>query len=193
MANTAMEFVNEVFGALTGFIIDGKVFFLGKQVAMLLGYANPNEAVQDHVWEEDKKALKYKANSDLLLAKIWKGNDFMDKVMITREGVLSLIFESKMPRAHEFRSWIFGTVIPSLMENGGYIVGQEDLESEEREALLEEIRTLRMKILKRDQKIEALHMNCDALQYDLGREKVLARGLQIQLEDLRERCRDYGI
>ncbi len=193
VTGNVLDFVSEVFGALTAILLDSDIYFLGTQVAELLGYKNPRKAIIDHVWQEDRKPLKYKACNDSLRAKIFGTKDFMDKTLITKEGVLSLIFESQMPKAHDFRRWLLETVIPSLMENGGYIVNQEKLTESDREALMEEIKSLREKVLKRDKKIQSLQMTTDQLTYDLGVSKQNSRSLQMQIDDMREKCYDYGL
>ena len=52
--NQIIEFTNEQFGKIRTTLIDGEPWFISRDVAIALGYSNPNKAVKDHVDEEDK-------------------------------------------------------------------------------------------------------------------------------------------
>ncbi len=134
---------------LVGFIFDNDYehpMFLGKNVAEILGYKNTSEAIGDHTFPSARKVLKYCDTSDLLLSKVrafcWSGNDKRDKIFITEAGLYQMIFGSKLPAAEEFTTWVAETVLPSIRQNGGYIDGQENLNSRERDILLNEIKIL---------------------------------------------------
>lgn len=117
--NTLEIFKNTEFGLLDTVLIDDRVFFLGKQVALILQYANPSEAVADHVDKEDCIVLKYKAYSKTIDG-LWTGNDFSDKVLINESGLYSLILRSNMPKAREFKRWVTSEVLPSIRKTGSY-------------------------------------------------------------------------
>ena len=99
----------------------GDPWFVGKVVAETLGYKNPAEALVDHVVKEDRKVLNYKAYSKTLLAKLWQGKDFSDKILINESGLYSLILGSKLPQAQAFKHWVTSEVLPQIRKTGGYI------------------------------------------------------------------------
>ena len=100
---------------------NGDPWFVGKVVAEVLGYKNPAEAVTDHVVSVDRKSLRFKAYSKTLLAKLWQGQDYSDKILINESGLYSLILGSKLPAAIEFKHWVTSEVLPQIRRTGGYI------------------------------------------------------------------------
>ena len=124
------------------------IWFFANDVAACLGYEKTNtpHAISDHTDLEDRKALKYKASSESYRAEFFGKNDFMDKIFINEAGLYQMIFESHMPKAKEFKSWITHEVLPSVREHGGYILGQEKLAEEERNALNDKIVALMKKV-----------------------------------------------
>ena len=114
-------FNNPDFGIIRALEIDGEPYFVGKDVAVALEYDNPNKAVQMHVDDEDKKTIDFKGFSQNgNTSNLWSGNDFSNKTVITESGVYSLIFESRLPKARQFKRWITHDVIPSIRKHGAY-------------------------------------------------------------------------
>ena len=114
-------FENAEFGAirtLTG--KDGEPWFVGKDVATILGYANTKKAIIDHVDKEDKRVVQ--------LADIQQGHEALpsnmvgSKVSIINEsGLYSLILSSKLPAAKMFKRWVTSEVLPQIRRTGGYV------------------------------------------------------------------------
>lgn len=94
-------------------IIDGEPWFVGKDVAAILGYANPNEAIQDHVDGEDKLNSKTLLSFALDLGQ--RGG-----WLINEPGLYSLILSSKLPDAKRFKRWVTSEVLPALRKTGTY-------------------------------------------------------------------------
>ena len=94
-------------------VIDGEVWFVGKDIADALGYSNPQKATRDHVDEEDKKV-----NETFSLG---QGSA---PVLINESGMYSLIFSSKLPSAKEFKHWVTSEVLPSIRKSGMYLTDQ---------------------------------------------------------------------
>lgn len=90
--------------------IDGQPYFVGKDVADILGYANPSKALADHVDEEDK------LNNDSLLSLGQRGG-----WLINESGLYSLILSSKMPNAKKFKRWVTSEVLPAIVHKGVYM------------------------------------------------------------------------
>ena len=103
-------FKSPVFGTVRAMEISGEPYFVGKDVAEALGYSNPNEALQDHVDDEDK------LNSKTLTSLGQRGG-----WLISESGVYSLVFASKLPKAKEFKRWVTSEVLPSIRKHGAYL------------------------------------------------------------------------
>ena len=102
-------FENEEFGQVRTIIIDNEPYFVGKDVADILGYADPNKALAMHVDEEDK------LNDKTALSLGQRGGWF-----INESGLYSLILSSKMPNAKKFKRWVTSEVLPSIRKHGVY-------------------------------------------------------------------------
>lgn len=118
--NELKIFNNPDFGEVRTLNIDGEPWFVGKDVAGILGYADTNKAIAMHVDDEDK--LNDKTSLSLGQRGGW---------LINESGLYSLILSSKLPTAKKFKRWITHDVIPAIRKNGGYIAGQESMTAEE--------------------------------------------------------------
>ena len=116
-------FNNPSFGSVRAFVDEnGEPWFYGNDVAKILGYSDLDQAIRDHVDEEDRKSLKYKA-SVKMAGSLWiNPNDFSSKIVITESGVYSLVFGSNLPSAHQFERWVTKEVLPSIRKTGSYSV-----------------------------------------------------------------------
>ena len=105
------------FGNLRGLTIDGEPWFVGKDVAIALGYQNGSRDINRHVFEEDRQNYRngtFDSNRGMTI--------------INESGLYSLILSSKLPSAKEFKHWVTAEVLPTIRKTGGYInQGQEDL------------------------------------------------------------------
>lgn len=72
-------------------MVNDEPYFVGNDVATILGYQRAGDALKQHIDPDDRKTLTYKAFGDLVQS-LWKGNDFSNKTVITESGVYSLIF-----------------------------------------------------------------------------------------------------
>lgn len=102
-------FKSEEFGEVRTVVIDDEPWFVGKDVAEILGYADPNKAIAMHVDEDDK--LNDKTASSLGQRGGW---------FINESGLYSLILSSKMPNAKKFKHWVTSEVLPSIRKHGIY-------------------------------------------------------------------------
>lgn len=125
--NMIRIFKNEEFGEVRTLVIDNVPYFVGKDVAKVLGYKNLGVAVNQHVEREDCKALKYKALRDSYPSLWINKNDYSDKIVINESGVYSLIFGSELPTAKKFKRWVTSDVLPSIRKHGAYMT-EETLE-----------------------------------------------------------------
>jgi len=107
--NNLQIFENEEFGQVRTVMIDGEPWLVGKDVAVALGYKNPQEAIREHVDEEDKGV------SEILTP---GGRQKMP--IINESGLYALIFGSKLESAKRFKHWVTSEVLPALRKNGHY-------------------------------------------------------------------------
>lgn len=116
--NELQIFQSEEFGTIRTVTIDNEPWFVGKDVACILGYANQNEAIQDHVDEDDKLNSKTLSSQDLELGQ--RGG-----WLINESGLYSLVLGSKLESARRFKRWVTSEVLPAIRKTGGYVNNTE--------------------------------------------------------------------
>lgn len=115
--NKLQVFKNENLGEIRTIIINNEVWFVGKDVARILGYAKPENAISTHIDNEDKTTT--------LIQGI--GSNYKSKAVIINEsGLYSLILSSKLPKAKEFKRWVTSEILPQIRKNGYYSSSPED-------------------------------------------------------------------
>ena len=119
--NQIKIFENPEFGKVRTVEIDGKPYFVGKDVAEALGYSKPLNALSVHVEKDD--SLK-QGLTDSLGRK-------QETILINESGLYSLILSSKLESAKRFKHWVTSEVLPSIHKSGGYIAGQEQMTDSE--------------------------------------------------------------
>ncbi|HEL1806287.1 TPA: ORF6C domain-containing protein [Streptococcus suis] len=90
--------------------INNEPWFVGKDVADILGYSKSRNAIALHVDEED--ALKQG---------IPTSGGIQDMIIINESGLYSLILSSKLPQAKEFKRWVTSEVLPQIRQQGAYV------------------------------------------------------------------------
>lgn len=90
-------------------IIDKEPYFVGKDVAEILGYTRTDNAIRNHVDEEDKLTHQFSASGQN-----------RNMLIINESGLYSLIFASKLESAKKFKRWVTSEVLPSLRKTGSY-------------------------------------------------------------------------
>ena len=136
--NEIKIFKKEEFGKIRTVEIDGKPYFVASDVAKALGYVNDRDAISRHCRWVVKHDIPHPQSKTKTLA----------VNVIPKGDVVRLAANSELPTAEKFESWIFDEVIPSVLDNGGYITGQETLSDDE---LLEKaIMVAQRRIAERD-------------------------------------------
>lgn len=107
--NNISTFRNPAFGSVRAVSINNEPYFVGKDVAEILGYSNPRKAMIDHVDAEDKGVTK----CDTL-------GGTQEMTIINESGLYSLILSSKLPKAKEFKRWVTSKVLPAIRTAGQY-------------------------------------------------------------------------
>ena len=123
--NQIQQFQNQHFGKLTVIEIDSEFFFIGKEVAELLGYKNGSRDVNRHVDEEDRCIFQNYQNGT------FENIPNRGVTIINESGLYSLILLSKLPSAKAFKHWVTKEVLPSVRKHGGYLKNQEEQSNEE--------------------------------------------------------------
>ena len=108
--NNISTFNNPAFGSVRAVRVNDEPYFVGKDVAEILGYSNPRKAMIDHVDAEDKGVTK----CDTL-------GGTQEMTIINESGLYSLILSSKLPKAKEFKRWVTAEVLPAIRKTGGYV------------------------------------------------------------------------
>lgn len=142
--------------------VNNEPYFVGKDIAEILGYSNASKAVMNHVDLEDKKFE--------MIAHSQNGNVSETKTAIINEsGLYSLILKSKLPTAKKFKRWVTSEVLPTIRKHGMYATENtiEQLLSDPDTAikLLETIKTEREQRLIAEQRVNELQPK--ATYYDL--------------------------
>lgn len=114
--NEIKIFENTEFGSVRTIAIDGEPYFVGKDVATILGYAKPLNALAMHVDEDD--SLKQGLIDGM--------GRTQETIFINESGLYSLILSSKMPNAKKFKHWVTSEVLPSIRKTGSYQVPQSN-------------------------------------------------------------------
>lgn len=96
-------------------LIDGEPYFVGKDIAEILGYVKSRNAIKNHVDDEDKKDAPI--HGDL------GGTQTM--TVINESGLYSLILSSKLPTAKKFKHWVISEVLPAIRKHGGYLTDEK--------------------------------------------------------------------
>lgn len=104
-------FTNAEFGSVRTLTIDEKPYFVGKDVAEILGYERPTKAILDHVDAEDKDEVPIQDS----IGRMQKAS------IINESGLYSLILSSKLPNAKKFKRWVTSEVLPSIRKHGAYM------------------------------------------------------------------------
>ena len=109
--NDLQIFNSEQFGTVRTVMIEDEPYFVGKDVAEILGYADPSSAISKKVDEEDKG-----------VAKIATPGGMQELTVINESGLYSLILSSKMPKARQFKRWVTSEVLPAIRKHGVFAV-----------------------------------------------------------------------
>ena len=110
--NDLQIFKNEEFGQVRALEINGEPYFVGKDVAKVLGYSDTSDAIKKHVDEEDKMGGQITDSLGRL----------QNTKIINESGLYSLILSSKLPTAKKFKHWVTSEVLPQIRKTGSYAI-----------------------------------------------------------------------
>lgn len=153
-------FKSEEFGSIRVTNRDNEPWFVGKDVAQILGYKDTSDALKRHVDEEDKG-----------VGELPTPGGKQNLIIINESGLYSLILSSKLPNAKKFKRWVTSEVLPAIRQNGFYFSGM----SKELQA-----------ILLVDKKQQANERKINAVAEDLKDFKENAPLFSIECEELQK-------
>ncbi len=113
MHNKIQIFTSDIFGEIRTCQVNNQIMFVGKDVALALGYSNTRDALNKHVDAEDK-----------LESQIATSGQRRTTIIINESGLYSLILSSKLPQARAFKRWVTSEVLPSIRKTGRYELPQ---------------------------------------------------------------------
>lgn len=153
--NELKIFENPEFGSVRTVEIDGEPWFVGKDVATALGYANTADAIQKHVDNDDK-----------LESQIAISGQNRKIIVINESGLYSLVLSSKLPSAKKFKKWVTSEVLPSIRKHGMYaekeLLDNPDLLIKVAQALKEE-REKNKKLSEENKRMKPKEIFADAV------------------------------
>ena len=117
MNNPIKIFEHDNLGQIRTLTIDGEPWFVGSDVASILGYEKTRNALSKHVDEEDALKRGIPTNGGI-----------QNMTVINESGLYSLILSSKLPQAKAFKRWVTSDVLPSIRKHGAFIT-EETLEN----------------------------------------------------------------
>lgn len=109
--NNIQLFNSPEFGQIRTITDNDGIYFVGKDVAEILGYADTDKAIRNHVDEEDKLTRQFSGSGQA-----------RSMVTINESGLYSLVLSSKLPSAKRFKRWVTSEVLPALRRQGGYML-----------------------------------------------------------------------
>lgn len=109
--NEMQTFNNDEFGTIRSLIIDGEPWFVGKDIAKVLGYSDTDQALRKHVDGEDKLTRRFDGSGQS-----------RNMTIINESGLYSLILSSKLPSAKKFKRWVTSEVLPAIHKTGTYTI-----------------------------------------------------------------------
>ena len=178
--NELKIFENPAFGKVRVVEQGGEPWFVGKDVAEILGYSNTPKAIRDHVDDEDK-----------LAERIVLSGQNREVAIINESGLYSLILSSKMPKAKEFKRWVTAEVLPAIRKTGGYIAGSEKMS--DAELMAKAVLIAQATIKERDARIAELESDTQRMKpKEIFADAVSASEQTILIGDLAKLIKQNG-
>lgn len=178
--NELKIFENPAFGKVRIIQQNGEPWFIGKDVAEILGYSNTPKAIRDHVDDEDK-----------LAERIVLSGQNREVAIINESGLYSLILSSKMPKAKEFKRWVTAEVLPAIRKTGGYIAGSEKMS--DAELMAKAVLVAQATIKERDARIAELESDTQRMKpKEIFADAVSASDQTILIGDLAKLIKQNG-
>lgn len=179
--NELKIFENPAFGKVRVVEQGGEPWFVGKDVAEILGYSDLNKAVAMHVDDDDKK-LNDKTSPSF---------GQRGTTLINESGLYSLVLSSKLPDAKKFKHWVTAEVLPAIRKTGGYIAGSEKMS--DAELMAKAVLVAQATIKERDARIKELENDTQRMKpKEIFADAVSASDQTILIGDLAKLIKQNG-
>ncbi|EMG26289.1 phage antirepressor [Streptococcus parauberis] len=157
--------------------INNEPYFVGKDVADILGYSNSRDALSKHVDSDDK-----------LTSQIATAGQNRNQTIINESGLYSLILSSKLPQAKEFKRWVTTEVLPTIRKHGAYLTDSK----------IEEVLLSPDTIINLATQLKEERQKVNSLQLELKEAQKQARYLDLIIESkgalrVSQIAQDYGM
>lgn len=179
--NELKVFNSPEFGQVRTFDKDGEPWFVGKDVAIILGYERTADAIRAHVDEDDKG-----------VGEIQTPGGKQKIVIINESGLYSLVLSSKLTTAKKFKHWITSEVLPAIRKTGGYIANAETMT--DAEIMSKALLIAKQTIESREQRIHSLEAETERMKpKEIFADAVSASNSSILIGDLAKILHGNGI
>lgn len=179
--NELQIFKSPEFGQIRTLTIDGEPWFVGKDVADILGYQNGSRDINRHVDADDKRKEM-----------ITDGKQLKETILINESGLYSLILSSKLPTAKQFKRWVTAEILPSIRKTGGYIANAETMT--DAEIMSKALLIAKQTIENREQRIHSLEAETERMKpKEIFADAVSASNSSILIGDLAKILHGNGI
>ena len=185
MEKVIRTFKNEQFGRIRTMVDEkGEPWFVGTDVAKMLGYNQSDKAILRHTDEDDRMKCTVTDN-------LGRGQNTF---VINESGLYSLILASKLPQAKAFKHWVTAEVLPQIRKTGGYIPlkDKDGRELSDLEIMCRAMMIMKKSIEQKEQLIANLQPKADYVDEVLDSVDCLtmtqvAKGLGMTVHDLTTR------
>ncbi|MDR2928279.1 MAG: phage antirepressor KilAC domain-containing protein [Cytophagaceae bacterium] len=127
MESNIQLFKNEKFGEVRVAEIEGKTYFVGSDVAKVLGYVKPQNAITQHCKHDLKRGIVCKSGSYIdANGEKRQAEQIVEMLVVPESDIYRLVVNSQLPQADQFESWIFDEVLPAIRKHGGYMASHSD-------------------------------------------------------------------
>ncbi len=179
--NELKVFNSPEFGQVRTFDKGGEPWFVGKDVATILGYERTADAIRAHVDDDDKG-----------VGEIQTPGGKQKIVIINESGLYSLVLSSKLPTAKKFKHWITSEVLPAIRKTGGYIANAETMT--DAEIMSKALLIAKQTIDNREQRIHSLELETERMKpKEIFADAVSASNSSILIGDLAKILHGNGI
>ena len=179
--NELKVFNSPEFGQVRTFDKGGEPWFVGKDVATILGYERTADAIRAHVDDDDKG-----------VGEIQTPGGKQKIIIINESGLYSLVLSSKLPTAKKFKHWITSEVLPTIRRTGGYIANAETMT--DAEIMSKALLIAKQTIESREQRIHSLEAETERMKpKEIFADAVSASNSSILIGDLAKILHGNGI
>lgn len=149
-------FTSSDFGQVRAILINGEPWLVGKDVATILGHANPERAIRNHVDDEDKGVTEMVTP---------RGRQ--QTTIINESGFYSLVMSSRLPGARKFKRWVTSEVLPAIRRYGSYTTSVPHSMAEALRLAAdqaERIERQQLRLIEQQQQVEQLNKQVTAMK-----------------------------